>query len=103
MRYLLVLLMIVLAGCASAARYTWTGNASGLARVHARCDRESLQGGLYMPRAALETLYKDCMEKAGYVKVAGDRVPLTWDWTLGAHRLEACGRADQTCYWVGAP
>jgi hypothetical protein len=51
----------------------------------------------------LETLYKDCMEKAGYVKVAGDRVPLTWDWTLGAHRLEACGRADQTCYWVGAP
>jgi hypothetical protein len=57
---------------------------------------------------AIPTLYKDCVEKHGYVKTGTDYVSLTQDhpeyltdpWT-NPWRLEGdrCGAPNQTCFW----
>jgi hypothetical protein len=59
-------------------------------------------------RRVIPTVYKDCVEKHGYVKTGTDEVPLMQDhpeyltnaWT-NPWRLEGdrCGAPNQTCLW----
>jgi hypothetical protein len=104
-----------LTGCAQyATRYTWTGNEGMLPEVNLECSRDISKS--YVPRIAaaraelstgilvggvIPTLYKDCLEKNGYLKTGTDRVLLVWDEALWRWRPEpTCGAADQTCLWV---
>jgi hypothetical protein len=78
MRYMLlaVLLVVLLSGCATTSvdGYKWEGgDQSQFYRNKASCLKEA--NSVYIPLAAAIwatkirlTLYKDCMEKAGYVK-----------------------------------
>jgi hypothetical protein len=49
----------------------------------------------------IPTLYKDCLENNGYLKIGTDRVPLAWDEKLFERRPDpSCGTPDQTCLWL---
>jgi hypothetical protein len=110
-------LLLLLAGCApKATRYTWVGNEADLPQTNLACARDMQNAG-YIPAVAaartspstgalvggvIPTLYKDCVEKHGYVKNGTDTVPLVWDQQLWRWRPETypCGNPDQTCLWV---
>jgi hypothetical protein len=88
---------LVLAGCATAAtaaRYTWTGDAVGLERAHAACIQETApRVHMYTPRPVMEDFYKNCMERRGLTKTASERVPV-------GDAAKTCGSAAQTCVWM---
>jgi hypothetical protein len=76
MKYVLISLAVLLSGCAATSvdGYKWEGgDQSQFYRNKASCLQEA--NSAYIPLAAIIwaskirlTLYKDCMEKAGYVK-----------------------------------
>lgn len=121
-----VTVLLLLTGCAPHATcYTWTGDASQLPQVNLACARDMQKS--YIPRIAaartdfrgkivggvLPTLYKDCVEKYGYVQRAGSELgpELQYDVKdgVGFYRLDVCGAQDQTCLsatslgWYVAP
>jgi hypothetical protein len=75
MRTLLVLTAAVLAGCSARVdRYTWTGGDSTRFELNRQeCIHEA--NAAYVPWVAGNgprlTLYKDCMERRGYIKTSG--------------------------------
>ena len=111
---LLILIGVVLAGCTTTTvhvtRYTWAsaGDAADLSRLRqagTACLREV--NDTYIPNlfgggaAIKQTLYKDCIERHGYVKTKTEDVrhPADWDDAGKVYRLRPgliCG-SDQTC------
>jgi len=110
---LLILVGVVLAGCmtttAHVTRYTWTPVGEAEPRSLPQADIECLKevNGTYVPNlygggtSIRQTLYKDCIERHGYVKSKTEDVPhpADWDDDRKVYRLRPgmiCG-ADQTC------
>jgi hypothetical protein len=90
------LLLTAAGGCATAtaARYTWTGDAAGLDGAHAACFQETApRVHMYTPRPVMEDFYKNCMERHGLTKTASERVPV-------GDAAKTCGSAAQTCVWM---
>src|SRR5437867_13169430 len=76
-----LVMMVMLTGCATGHFYTWQcpdGTCSSLEADDRACQVETSR--TYSPKVAgpgpLVTIYKDCMEKKNYVKVA-DGLPIT--------------------------
>jgi hypothetical protein len=69
-----IMVVIVVAGCATNVdRYTWSGDRTNFNLSRQECIIEA--NSAYIPWVAGNgprlTLYKDCMERRGYVKTSG--------------------------------
>ena len=107
---LLILVGVVLGGCTTTTvhvtRHTWASADPSLRKANIECLKET--NGTYVPNlygggnSIKQTLYKDCIERHGYVKSKTEDVPhpADWDDDRKVFRLRPpgviCG-ADRTC------